>query len=150
MREILRIGYGDWHTIKLFHKEAFMGKVAILEKNKEKKMWNKLLRNQGYSKEGAKSATEKIVLMDNSLKQEFIRWTETGVLPNIEIEGFDFSGLRNSLGLSETATFLMMDWLLRDPEQAKLSMAESLDRVIILDETLEDIDRAEEEDNDDE
>lgn len=120
-----------------------MFNAEMKKRDREIQTWRKVLLNQGYSTIGAESAAGRIVSMDSGLKEKYIQWLESGVLPAIEIEGFDLVGLMDSLGMTETAAFLALDWLLREPEQAKFSLAEPVDRVIISKEAIEAVDKAE-------
>ncbi len=109
----------------------------------ERRSWEKLLLQKGYSKIGAKTASEKIVSMDSKLKQEFIRWMNTGVLPALTVEGFDLAGLIEATGMTETAAFLILDWLLRAPEAAKQALASPLVKLAATEDALAEIARAE-------
>lgn len=109
----------------------------------ERRSWEKLLLQKGYSKTGAQTASAKIASMDNELKQEFINWTKTGVLPTLTVEGFDLVGLIEATGMTEIAAFLMFDWLLRAPEEAKQALASPLVKLGVTEDALAEIARAE-------
>ena len=114
--------------------------------NPEIKQWRSFLEKRGYSKDGAAAATEHIMEMDPKIKQDFIRWSNSGVLPELVIEGFDLPGLMSSLGMTEVSAFITLDWLLKDPEAAKQALSAPMDKIVVsqtvIDE-LEQIDKTE-------
>lgn len=113
-----------------------------LKKSEELKKWETVLQDLGYTPQGSKSAAEKIVSMNETLKNEYIKWLETGFLPDINVEGFDLEGLMDVFDMSATSAFITLDWLLRDPDEAKSHLAEPLTKIAVPEEVEEEIRQA--------
>ena len=92
----------------------------------EGERWLPLLRRNGYSGADLASAAPKIERMEPQLQQDLLRWEKIGDFPDREIEGFTVAGLVENVGLHPIGAFLMMDWLLREPDEAKYALAQSL------------------------
>ena len=58
-----------------------------------------------------------------SIKACFEKWVEDGTYPDIEIEGFTFRRLIEEQNKTPIAAFLALDWLVRDPDTAKVSLS---------------------------
>ena len=93
--------------------------------------WLPLLQKNGYSGAALMPAALKIERMDPQLQQELLRWDKIGDFPDREVEGFTVSGLVENAGLHPIGAFLMMDWLLREPNEAKYALAQPLTRLEI-------------------
>lgn len=94
------------------------------------------LLEQGYeSRTGAQAAAIKIESMQPDLRAAFFQWSETGQLPDLlpiiteGVEGVSIPDLVKRLGLSIPAAFLMLDWLIRDPNNAKIALANPIDQI---------------------
>lgn len=114
---------------------------------KEKKRWTDALMDAGYSSGGAKSAAEKILVMDEEIREGLSRWMEEGELVDIAIEDISVHELVNELGYKEIAAFLMLDWLRREPDAAKEAICRFADRVVISKECLKKLKIVAEEDD---
>ena len=108
--------------------------------------WLPLLKRNGYSDAAAASAAPKINKMDPQLQNDLLRWDKIGDYPDREIEGFTVSGLVENVGMHPIGAFLMMDWLLREPDEAKYALAQPLTKLEISQAALKSI--AESEDTD--
>lgn len=113
----------------------------------ELKKWYHFLEKYDYSKPAAKTAAPKLEGLEPELKAALIRWDEIGELPTIEIEGFTVQGLVEFKGLHVIAAFLMMDWLRREPDEAKAALAEPIVNMVITEELCNRIRQYEEEDS---
>lgn len=114
-------------------------KLKKMGEFKEYGKWITCLEENGYTKAEAKSAAEKILSMDQDIKAALIQWMEDGIIENVVVEGFDVCGLMEHMGFSAIASFLLLDWLKRNPNEAKTALGGILDRVIVSDELLEEI-----------
>lgn len=90
----------------------------------EGERWLPLLRRNGYSGAALASAAPKIERMEPQLQQDLLRWEKIGDFPDREIEGFTVAGLVENAGLHPIGAFMMMDWLLREPDEAKYALAQ--------------------------
>lgn len=93
--------------------------------------WLPLLKRNGYSDAAAASAAPKIEKMDPQLQNDLLRWDKIGDYPDREIEGFTVAGLVENAGMHPIGAFLMMDWLLREPDEAKYALAQPLTKLEI-------------------
>jgi len=116
-----------------------MFKIPFFMKAKPERgeQWLELLERNGYSEAAAASAAPKIEKMDPTLRQELLRWDRYGILPDREIEGFTVEGLTKNAGMHTIGAFLVLDWLLREPEEAKLALAQPVTRLEVSQEALE-------------
>lgn len=97
----------------------------------EGERWLPMLKRNGYSDAAAASAAPKIEKMDPQLQNDLLRWDKIGDLPDREIEGFTVAGLVENLGMHPIGAFLMMDWLLREPDEAKYALAQPVTKLEI-------------------
>lgn len=112
----------------------------------EGEQWLPLLKRNGYSDAAAASAAPKIEKMDPQLQNDLLRWDKIGDFPNREIEGFTVAGLVENVGMHPIGAFLVLDWLLREPDEAKCVLAQPLTKLEISQAALTQI--AESEDTD--
>lgn len=114
-------------------------------KNGDEKRWLKFLtEREGYDKASARSAAKKLVKLDARVKSAFEAWAETGIVKDVSISGADFTAreLMEQLGFQPVAAYLLMDWLIREPDAAKRALAGGADKVIIDAEFLRRMDEA--------
>ena len=114
----------------------------------EEKHWAVFLEGCGYSRAGARSAAKRLIQMDPQLKKDFVRWSQDGSIPQTAVEEFDIPGLTQHRAMTVPAAFLTLDWLLREPEQAKTALADLMDEMVVGDSLLDLIGEVEREDRD--
>lgn len=114
--------------------------------NSEEQAWAEFLLEHGYSEAGAYSAAAKIETMQPDLKTALINWVKSGEIPEFTVEDFDISGLVEHKELSVPAAFLMLDWLMRDPDSAKKALSGITDELVVSEGALLQIKAAEERD----
>ncbi len=78
----------------------------------------------------AESAAAKLLNLQPQLRSPFERWWRTGEMPEIEIEEYTLDRLMSELSLNPIAAFLALDWLIRQPQQAKQSLKRGFDRIV--------------------
>ena len=108
----------------------------------EQKNWEKRLLEEGYSKAGAKSAAKKIVGMNPKILNALTRWMDERVLEDICVEDIYVTDLVEKMGHREIGAFLILDWLSREPEEAKKALAEAKDHLVIDEDVLQKIAQA--------
>lgn len=89
----------------------------------------RLTQELGYSESGARILAEKLIACSPQIKSAIVAWWETGDLADLEIEGFTVQQLVEQHGMKPIAAFLTLDWLIREPERARASLARGHDRV---------------------
>ncbi len=84
----------------------------------------------GYPEDGAKMVAEKIVAATPLVQVAFLAWWQSGTMPGtLEIEGFTTERLMAEHGMKPIAAFLTLDWLAREPQAAKVSLARGHDSI---------------------
>ena len=84
----------------------------------------------GYTHPEAEQAAMKIERMAPWLLEQLDQWFRTGSLPEEEYEGFTVAELVDERGFTVPAAFLYLDWLMKEPEAAKLALADMADGVL--------------------
>ena len=65
------------------------------------------------------------------MKVAFLQWWQTGVLDRtLEIAGYTLTRLIHGHAMSPIAAFLTLDWLDREPENAKASLGRGHDQIV--------------------
>ncbi len=62
---------------------------------------------------------EQIQGFNENLLSLFYEFLEDGNFPNITVEGYNSNDLVKKYNLTEIGAFMMLDWLQKDPEEAK-------------------------------
>lgn len=120
-------------------KNPFVKKVIPVEGQQ----WIPLLKKNGYTDATITTAASKIEKMDPQLQEALVRWDRIGALPDRVIEGFTVAGLMENAGMHPIGAFLMMDWLLREPDEAKYALAQPVDKLEISQEIVNKIEESE-------
>jgi hypothetical protein len=89
----------------------------------------RLTKEFGYPPKGAELVAHQLLQLNPRLYDEFTIWWQNGIVPEIEIEGYTLKRLMNEHSMNPIASFLTLDWLLRDPEKAKASLEKGHDHV---------------------
>ena len=83
----------------------------------------------GYPEGGARLVAEKLLACAPQIKRAFSLWWETGNLTDLQIEGYSVKRLIDEHSMNPIAAFLTLDWLSREPEKARASLARGHDRI---------------------
>ena len=110
--------------------------------------WIALLRAHNYPEVAVASAAVKLEAMPDILKEALLDWHRTGDMAELSVEGVDIRQLTEVFGFNEIAAILILDWLLREPEEAKYALSQPITKIVVDDETLEALEHAEAEDSD--
>ncbi|MFA6422868.1 MAG: hypothetical protein WCW17_00270 [Patescibacteria group bacterium] len=92
---------------------------------------NRLIKKYNYPDEGAELVASKLLGLDEKLVTEFVKWWETDQLPMIEIEGYSIEKFISEYDSTPPAAFLNMNWLIKNPEEAKKAFSKGYDNVIV-------------------
>lgn len=112
-----------------------MKKIKILFYTSLKK---DLKESYSYSEYEAKEAIISIRKMDRELRKEFIDWYHHGVHPTIKIEELTYDDVLKNITSNPVGAFLYLDFLKKNPAEAKKALIRGMDQVII---SREDLDR---------
>jgi hypothetical protein len=86
----------------------------------------KYLETQGVPKDQTEELAQMLEKVNPVLYNAFRAYVKEGTEPDICIEGYTCRGLMKELGLSITGALLTMDWLIREPENAKKAIEEGI------------------------
>lgn len=78
----------------------------------------------GYPTRGAELVADKLASLSGPLKELALRWWETGAPITEEFHGYTMTSLKEKHGLSEVAAVLTLDFLIRDPDNARKQIAQ--------------------------
>ena len=90
----------------------------------------RLVDEFGYSEKSANRVIKNLKNCSERIKLDFLRWWNTGVLPDLEIEQYNVSRLKKEFGMNPIAALLTLDWLLKEPEEARASLKRGYDKII--------------------
>lgn len=78
-----------------------------------------LLENKGYHGADAEMMSRELSRIDKRFNSAVEAWLQTGVETEYEISGVKLSDLVREFKMTYAAAILTMDWVLREPEEAK-------------------------------
>jgi hypothetical protein len=78
----------------------------------------RLVDEFGYPEAGAKLIAADLAACREPVANAFLRWWDTGRMPEVEIQGYTVQRLMREQGMNPVAAFLALDWLNREPEKA--------------------------------
>ena len=88
-----------------------------------------LVHEFDYPEAGARLVAERLARADPRVWKAFRIWWDTGMLPELSIAGQTVQTLMTAHGMNPIAALLKLDWLVREPGQALMSLAREHDRV---------------------
>ncbi len=86
----------------------------------------KYLEAHGVPQDQTDELAQKLANTNPVIYGAFTACVKEGATPDLCIEGYTCKGLMKELGLSITGALLTMDWLLREPEEAKQAIKEGI------------------------
>ena len=89
----------------------------------------RLMKEFGYPENGARLVADDLVGCSDAIWDIFWDWWQGGELRPYSVEGYSASDLMSERGMNPIAALLSLDWLIREPEQAKESLRKGHDRV---------------------
>lgn len=114
------------HMQQQFGKGFTIGEVMMNMKNED--LENCLVEGQKYPLNTAKGAVKKILNARYDIRLAIENFLQTGELAQIQVNEYTVETLINSLKLNPVGAYLMLDWMTRDPEEAKRLLEKGLDR----------------------
>ena len=89
----------------------------------------RLVSEFGYSPASADTTARDLIGCSPDVWEAFSRWWQTGDFGPLEVEGFSAAQLVRDHGLLAPGAFLMLDWLLKNPNAAKAALTRGHDSV---------------------
>lgn len=109
----------------------------------------KRIESCGISKNSSKRIIKDIRKMDPELKKAFGKWYKSGITPKQYVEGITFDMLVNSFKMNAFNAFLTLDWLKREPLEAKSALGRAIDTIVVDNEVLKSKKESEQDDTSD-
>lgn len=86
-----------------------------------------LLIDRGYNERNAKLVAHELTLLAAPLQPLLSQWLDNEqCMVNYEAEGYTIIALMQERGMTYPAALLTIDWLLKEPEEAKLSLSRGI------------------------
>lgn len=92
----------------------------------EKKLKDYLIEEYDYPAFMVEKTLEKVEKLDSEVYNELEKWFESGQLSDIEIGGYTVKTLIDKYKMTEVGAFLTLDWLKREPEEAKKALLKGI------------------------
>lgn len=85
-----------------------------------------LLKEEGYPAHMIANTIMKLNNLAVPIKSSFENWYQTGIIPADKIDGYDFLVLTHSFHMKPVGAFLTLDWLIKEPEKAKIALSKGI------------------------
>ncbi len=89
----------------------------------------RLQREYGYRPRHAEDVARRLHGAAPPIRAAFFRWWVGGPLESPEVEGYSVQTLMESRTINPVNAFLTLDWLVRDPEEAKKLLGRRVDDI---------------------
>jgi len=77
------------------------------------------LKNEGYNNDEIEQVLKSLEELSTDLIPVFDAWWKNTTYPQTDVEGYTFSGLIKTYKMHPIAALLTLDWLYKDPFNAK-------------------------------
>jgi len=84
------------------------------------------LRNEGYNSYEVKQVLKSLKVLSADLIPIFDSWWKNTAYPQTDVEGYTFSGLIETYKMHPIAALLTLDWLYKDPFNAKKAITHGI------------------------
>jgi hypothetical protein len=86
-----------------------------------------ILIDRGYNERNAKLVAHELTLLSAPLQPLLSQWLDNEQhMEDYKAEGYTITGLMQKRGMTYPAALLTIDWLLKEPEEAKLSLSRGI------------------------
>jgi len=86
-----------------------------------------ILIDRGYNERNAKLVAHELTLLAAPLQPLLSQWLDNEQhMEDYKSEGYTITGLMQKRGMTYPAALLTIDWLLKEPEEAKLSLSRGI------------------------
>lgn len=92
----------------------------------ETKKLHEFLETQKVLKEQIRELAQMIEKTDPMIYDAFDAFVTKGTEPDVSVEGYSCNTLMQEHGLSITGALLTLDWLLREPDEAKQAIKDGV------------------------
>jgi hypothetical protein len=89
----------------------------------------RLVEQYGYSEAQARNTVTKLARSSEEIREAFWRWWQTGELDSPAIQGYTVKQIVDDHGINPVGAYLALDWLRRDPQQARKFLERGWDRL---------------------
>lgn len=100
----------------------------MIFENKEK-IIERLVSEFNYPRQGAEIVFDKLKCLDPKLREEFGIWWDGGEKPSYSVVGYTIEKLQKEHHLNTIAALLTLDWLIREPQKALMTLKKGHDYV---------------------
>lgn len=87
----------------------------------------RILEEEKYPEFMIDNTLAKIEKFTPVIKSAFIEWIEQGIVPQQVIAGYSFTQLIRERNMRPIGAFITLDWLNRDPENAKYALENGIE-----------------------
>lgn len=86
-----------------------------------------ILIDRGYNERNAKLVAHELTLLSAPLQPLLSQWLDNEQhMEDYKAEDYTITGLMQKRGMTYPAALLTIDWLLKEPEEAKLSLSRGI------------------------
>ena len=103
-------------------------KVAM--KISYKRLMNYLVSELGYEEQRAKRTISALRKVEPSVLKAFLYWFYTGNFPKESLYGINVKSLCDRRSLDAVTAFLTVDWVAREPQEAKAALSRGHDTLV--------------------
>lgn len=89
-----------------------------------------ILREYGYPEWMFDNLVSKLQKLSPKIRKHFDEWIIDRTDPNIDVEGYSFSSLIKDYKMTPVNAFITLNWLLLDPNEAKIALTGMIDEII--------------------
>ena len=98
------------------------------------KEFKKVFLKEGYSESDITILFKSIKSLNKTTKRWFVKWFFTGEYPTEKVEDVTVEFLVEKCGYKPANAFIIIDWLMADPDSAKYALLTQYDKAIAVDE----------------
>lgn len=84
-----------------------------------------LIRELGYSEHSASITAKDLLSLDKSLQNALRLWVNDRTETELSVAGFTTSWLMTEKGMTYPAALIALDWLIKEPDVAKVELSKS-------------------------
>lgn len=96
----------------------------------DKVILKRLTAEFDYSEDEAQRAVEKLKQCRPEIQTAFETWWKSGVIPDLQVEGFTLPGLMQKQNWNPIQAFLALDWLMINPKVARTVLRRGLNTIV--------------------
>ena len=86
----------------------------------------RILKEEGYPDFMLEKTADKIEAFNPDMATGFSEFCIQGTIPEIEVEGYNYKSLVEEYGMKPVGAFITLDWLVREPDNAKNALIKGI------------------------